>query len=275
MKSRRRRSSWMVAGRDDGRLARLLEALGARHADLGAGIAGQRDEDGPVVLFDGRDLRARFFQIFLELERIALNGEIEVADRKTADDVADGAAGQVKIHARGAGDVLHQPDALQLIRRQPDFHRVNVVSHSLSSGCQRLFRLRSESNRDRGEGRNQPSFPQVLHSPGRHTIPAPKPPECKWLNTKYLCEVETLRQAKENNTTFTFWLLPRRIPVVCREKVRESERRPARMSWKNAARRWRSGRSAVEERARWKSGARLWKSGALAPRQSAPHEVGL
>jgi hypothetical protein len=36
--------------------------------------------------------------------------------------------------------------------------------------------------------------------------------------------VETLRQAKENNTTFTFWLLPRRIPVVSGKKVRESKR---------------------------------------------------
>ncbi len=35
--------------------------------------------------------------------------------------------------------------------------------------------------------------------------------------------METLRQAKENNTTFTFWLLPREIPVVFSEKVRESE----------------------------------------------------
>jgi hypothetical protein len=35
--------------------------------------------------------------------------------------------------------------------------------------------------------------------------------------------VETLRQAKENNTPFTFWLLPRRIPLVFGEKMRESE----------------------------------------------------
>ena len=125
-------------GRDDGGLARLLEALGARHADFGAGVAGQRDEEGAVVLFEGGDLGAGFFQFFLQFERIALDGEIEVADAEAADDVADRAAGEVKIHARGAGDVLDQADALELVRRQPDFHRVNVVSHSLSSGCQDL-----------------------------------------------------------------------------------------------------------------------------------------
>ena len=81
-------------------------------------------------------LGAGFFQIFLQLEGIALDGEIEIADGKAADDVADGAAGEVKIHARGAGYVLHQVDALHLIRRQPKFHRVNVISHSLSSGRQ-------------------------------------------------------------------------------------------------------------------------------------------
>jgi hypothetical protein len=35
--------------------------------------------------------------------------------------------------------------------------------------------------------------------------------------------VKSLRQAKENNTTFTFWLLPRQIPTVYPEKVRESQ----------------------------------------------------
>jgi hypothetical protein len=36
--------------------------------------------------------------------------------------------------------------------------------------------------------------------------------------------VETLQQVKENNTTFTFWLLPRRIPVAFGKKMRESKR---------------------------------------------------
>jgi hypothetical protein len=52
--------------------------------------------------------------------------------------------------------------------------------------------------------------------------PMPQPPERKWLKTKYLCEVESLRQAKENNTPFTFWLLPRRIPLLFPKKMRES-----------------------------------------------------
>ena len=59
------------------------------------------------------------FEFFLQLERIALNGEIEVADGKAADDIAHGPAGEIDIHARSAGDVLHQRDALLLVRRQP------------------------------------------------------------------------------------------------------------------------------------------------------------
>src|SRR4029079_778186 len=47
---------------------------------------------------------------------------------------------------------------------------------------------------------------------------------CKWLNTIDLHNAETLRQAQENNTTFTIWLLPRGIPGVFREKVRKSRR---------------------------------------------------
>ena len=76
------------------------------------------------------DFGARLLKIFLQLEGVALDGEIEVADGESADDVADGAAGKVKIHARSAGNVLNQSDAFELVRRQPDFHRVNVISHS-------------------------------------------------------------------------------------------------------------------------------------------------
>src|SRR5579859_1241723 len=123
-------------GGDDGGLAGFLELLGTGHADFGAGVTGERDEDSASVFVDGGDAGAGLFEIFLQLEGIALDGEIEIADGKAADDVADGAAGEVKIQARGAGYVLHQVGTLHLIRGQPEFHRVNVISHSLSSGRQ-------------------------------------------------------------------------------------------------------------------------------------------
>jgi hypothetical protein len=44
----------------------------------------------------------------------------------------------------------------------------------------------------------------------------------KSLSTKYLDEAESLRQAKENNTTFIFWLLHRRILGDCSGKVGKS-----------------------------------------------------
>src|ERR1700722_19888363 len=121
---------------DDRWFAGLLKTLGAGHTDFGASIAGKRDVDGAGVFFDGGDPGAGLFQVFLELERVSLDGKIQVPDGKTADDVADGAAGEIKIHARGAGYFLDQRDALQLIRGQPEFHGVNVISHSLSSGLE-------------------------------------------------------------------------------------------------------------------------------------------
>src|SRR5579859_1127371 len=160
---------------DDGRLAGFFEALGARHADFGTGVAGQREEDGANVFFDGGDFSAGFFEIFLQLEGIALDGEVEVADAESADDVANGAARQVKIHARGAGYVLHEADALELVRRQPDFHRVNVISHSLSSCC-------GAGGRGAGLSGFSTRFPQAQTA----TPPNPEPQECKWLSTKVL-----------------------------------------------------------------------------------------
>jgi hypothetical protein len=79
------------------------------------------------------ELGARAFEILLQFERIALDGEIEVADGEAADDVADRAAGKVEGDSRRAGYFLHEVDALHLIRRQPDFHGVDVISHSYSS----------------------------------------------------------------------------------------------------------------------------------------------
>jgi hypothetical protein len=76
-----------------------------------------------------------------------------------------------------------------------------------------------------GEGltnqKTRQTFHKISTAQGPYSL-ALKPLRCKSLKSKYLCQIETLRQVQENNTTFTFWLLPRRIPSVFPEKVRES-----------------------------------------------------
>ena len=74
--------------------------------------------------------RARRIELAQHPQGVALHGEIHIPDGESGNHVADGAAGEVKIHARRASNVLDQSDALELVRRQPDFHGVNVISHS-------------------------------------------------------------------------------------------------------------------------------------------------
>src|SRR5581483_8337246 len=70
----------------------------------------------------------RFF--LLKLEGIALDSEVEIADGKTGDDVADGAAGKVNIQPLNPGQFLNQTYSTLLFRREPGFHGVDVISHS-------------------------------------------------------------------------------------------------------------------------------------------------
>ena len=117
-------------GRNYRRLAGFLVVLEARHADFGPNVAGQAQIQRLYVVIGAGNLHPGLLQVLLQFEGIALDREIEVADGKTADDVADRASGQVNVHTGGARDVLYQGDAALLVRRQPDFHGVNVISHA-------------------------------------------------------------------------------------------------------------------------------------------------
>ena len=85
---------------------------------------------GLGFLADDFDLRSGALKVLLQFQGIALDREIQIADGQSGQDVTNRPARQVDIHAMGAGRFLHQTHHLQLIRCEPDFHRVNVVSHS-------------------------------------------------------------------------------------------------------------------------------------------------
>src|SRR2546426_7945238 len=70
-------------------------------------------------------------QVFLQLGRIALHREIEIADGESADYVPNRAPSEGHIHARIAGEILNQADAALLIRRQPNFHGADLVGDAL------------------------------------------------------------------------------------------------------------------------------------------------
>ena len=80
------------------RLAGFLIALNPRHADFRADVPWQGQIKRLGVVIGSDDPRPCLFQVLLKFYGISLNGEVEVADIKSADDVADGSARQINVH---------------------------------------------------------------------------------------------------------------------------------------------------------------------------------
>src|SRR4051812_24915574 len=86
-------------GRSDlWRLARLIVDLGAGHADLGPDISGKQGVNDLEVFIGALNDSTGTRKVLLELKRIALNREVEIANGKTANDVANGPAREVNVH---------------------------------------------------------------------------------------------------------------------------------------------------------------------------------
>src|SRR6185312_5653558 len=86
-----RTNNWRFAG--------LFVTLGSGRADFCADPTGQGEvEDLQIIVGAPNDCPGTL-KFFLQFERIALYGKVEVADRKAADDVSYGAARQVDVHA--------------------------------------------------------------------------------------------------------------------------------------------------------------------------------
>ena len=116
-------------GSNAGWLARLVVALGASHVQLGANVARHQQVERAQLLVGALHRNARLLQFLFELERVALDAEIDVTDGKAGDQVADAAAGEVEIQARALGNFLYQVHATLLVRGEPGFHAINVVCH--------------------------------------------------------------------------------------------------------------------------------------------------
>jgi hypothetical protein len=68
------------------------------------------------VLIAALDNGADLLQVFLELGYVPLDREIEIANGKSAYDVAHGAARKINVHLVGACDLLHLSNYLELRR---------------------------------------------------------------------------------------------------------------------------------------------------------------
>ena len=73
----------------------LVIVLRARHRNFGANPSGQSEQQGLRLGIGVTHYRSRPLQIFLQLERVALDREVQIADRKSGNDVADSAARQI------------------------------------------------------------------------------------------------------------------------------------------------------------------------------------
>ena len=70
-----------------------------------------------------------FLQILLQLERIALDAKVDIANGKAGDKVADSSAGEIEVQSRIPGYFLNQIHTALLIRCEPGFHAIDVVCH--------------------------------------------------------------------------------------------------------------------------------------------------
>src|ERR1039458_2021738 len=148
VKSRRRRSSLMVAGgtiafpglffdplrgvvggRSDDRLSRLVIRLAPGHVQFRPHVTWHQQMQAAQFLVDALYGKAGLLQFFLELKRITLHAEIDVPDGETSDEVADGAAGEVQIQTRVSGNLLNQVHTTLLVRCEPGLHAIDIVWH--------------------------------------------------------------------------------------------------------------------------------------------------
>ena len=96
-KSRRCRSSMIVDQRISGRVPGRAIDIFARRRDAAVDVAGKDQIRCAELLVLRNDSRAAFFQLARQPRRIALDGEIQIADGHSGNQIAHRPAGQIDI----------------------------------------------------------------------------------------------------------------------------------------------------------------------------------
>ena len=124
----------MVAAEIWGLRAAAGVFFGARHRDLGGDAGGEEELDCLAVLVDGDRLGAGGVgDGFGDLERVAFDHEVEVADTEAGQHVAHGASGEEHVDVGFRRRGLHVLNHPVLIRTQVAFQHVDVVAHRMRS----------------------------------------------------------------------------------------------------------------------------------------------
>ena len=112
------------------RLAGLIVFFRAGAGHFSANVARQQKVQGARGFINGLHDRASLFKILLQLERVSLDREIQVADDEAAENVAHCSAGEIYIELLGANNLGYLRQRPLLVRRKPGFHKINKVGHS-------------------------------------------------------------------------------------------------------------------------------------------------
>ena len=130
-KSRRRRSSMIPGEAVFGLGAGTLVDIVARGGNGAVHVAGENHLVVAQLLAFPRHARAALFEFAHHAHGIALDGEIQIADRLAGDQVANRAAGQIDIHFLRARQFLHALERGSLFRRKPAFQQEHVIGHEV------------------------------------------------------------------------------------------------------------------------------------------------
>ncbi len=91
----------------------------ARGGNAALAIPGEQQFHVPVLFIFRDHFGPAFFQFARHLGGIALDGEVQIAQRGAGNQIADRASSEIHVEAHGRGKFLHPQHGGALFRREP------------------------------------------------------------------------------------------------------------------------------------------------------------